>query len=91
MKGRSEVLQPFVYVTRARWTECVQSSGGTIRVSKGRPDIESLMRQEAAEKLGCMGVSVCSSGGLADEVRRVSRVMLDKGVNLDFVEERFGW
>ncbi|KIW36881.1 uncharacterized protein PV06_10995 [Exophiala oligosperma] len=56
MKGRSEVLQPFVYVTRARWTECVQSSGGTIRVSKGRPDIESLMRQEAAEKLGCMGV-----------------------------------
>ncbi|KAK5563294.1 hypothetical protein LTR43_011117 [Exophiala xenobiotica] len=91
MKGRSEVLQILVYVTRARWTECVQSSGGTIRVSKGRPDVESLMSQEAAEKLGCIGVSVCSSGGLADEVRRVSRLMLDKGVNLDFVEEKFGW
>ncbi|KIW35893.1 uncharacterized protein PV06_11784 [Exophiala oligosperma] len=91
MKGRSEVLQILVYVTRARWTECVQSSGGTIRMSKGRPDVESLMSQEAAEQLGCIGVGVCSSGGLADEVRRVSRLMLDKGVNLDFVEEKFGW
>ncbi|KAK5430803.1 hypothetical protein LTR34_005362 [Exophiala xenobiotica] len=55
MKGRSEVLQILVYVTRAGWTESVQSLGGTIRVSKGRPDVESLMNQEAAEKLGCIG------------------------------------
>ena len=60
-------------------------------MSRGRPDVQSLMWNEVEQKIGCLGVSVCAGGGLADEVRRVSRLMLDRGANLDLVEEGFGW
>jgi hypothetical protein len=49
------------------------------------------MEKEAREKVGCMGVSVCAGGGLADEVRRVSRILCAQGANLDLMEEGFGW
>jgi predicted ferric reductase len=91
MEGRRDVLRVLVYVTQAGLSQSITSPSETVRMSRGRPNVEDLMRTEALAKVGCMGVSVCAGGGLADEVRRVSRLMLDEGSNLDFMEEGFGW
>ncbi|KAL6244668.1 hypothetical protein RBB50_008196 [Rhinocladiella similis] len=91
MGGRREVLRVLLYVTQHGLAQPVRSPSETVRMSRGRPDIQSLMAEEVAQKLGCVGVSVCAGGGLTDEVRRASRVMLDQGANLDFIEESFGW
>lgn len=91
MEGRREVLKVLLYITRAALSQEIRSPSETVRMSRGRPDVESLILGEAAHKVGCMGVSVCAGGGLADEVRRASRLAIDRGVNLDFNEEGFGW
>ncbi|EXJ85516.1 hypothetical protein A1O1_05880 [Capronia coronata CBS 617.96] len=91
MEGRREVLTILLYVTRAGLSQSIRSPSDMVRMSRGRPNVEELIGLEAARKVGCIGVSVCAGGGLADEVRRVSRVMLDRGINLDFFEEGFGW
>lgn len=89
--GRRDVLKVLLYVTQAGLSQSITSPSETVRMSRGRPNVEELMRSEALVKAGCIGVSVCAGGGLADEVRRVSRLMLDEGANLDFMEEGFGW
>ncbi|RMZ81123.1 hypothetical protein DV738_g2418, partial [Chaetothyriales sp. CBS 135597] len=91
MKGRRDVLKVVLYITRAGLSQPIRSPSETVRMLRGRPDVAAIMQKEAAEKEGAMGVSVCAGGGLADEVRRVSRVLCAKGVNLDFIEEGFGW
>merc|ERR1711939_829307 len=72
-------------------TEIFRSPSETVKMLRGRPDVQSLMEVEAEEQMGCVGVSVCAGGGLADEVRRATRVLLSKGSNVEFVEEGFGW
>ncbi|KAK5418691.1 hypothetical protein LTR06_002441 [Exophiala xenobiotica] len=91
MEGRREVLRVLLYVTRAGLSQSIRSPSEMVRMSRGRPDVQSLMWNEMEQKIGCLGVSVCAGGGLADEVRRVSRLMLDRGANLDLIEEGFGW
>jgi hypothetical protein len=91
MEGRREVLKVLLCITRAGLSQVIKSPSEQVQMSRGRPDVESIIRREALHKMGCMGVSVCAGGGLADEVRRASRLMLDKGVNLDLIEEGFGW
>ena len=91
MKGRRDVLRVTLHITRAGLSQPIRSPSETVRMLRGRPDVAGMMQKEAAEKVGCMGVSVCAGGGLADEVRRVSRVLCSNGVNLDFLEEGFGW
>jgi Ferric reductase like transmembrane component/Ferric reductase NAD binding domain/FAD-binding domain len=91
MPGRREVLKVVLYVTRAGLSQPIRSPSETVRILRGRPDVQTLMTKEASEKMGCMGVSVCAGGGLADEVRRVSRNLCAQGVNLDFMEAGFGW
>ena len=91
MPNRREVLKVILYITRAGLDQPIRSSSETVRMFRGRPDILALMTKEANKKMGCMGVSVCAGGGLADEVRRVSRTLCASGVNLDFMEENFGW
>ena len=91
LPNRREVLKIIFYITRAGLSQPIRSPSETVRMLRGRPDVQTLMRKEAAEKMGCMGVSVCAGGGLADEVRRVSRMLCAKGVNLEFMEEGFGW
>ncbi|RMD44748.1 hypothetical protein DV735_g328, partial [Chaetothyriales sp. CBS 134920] len=90
MKGRRDVLKVVLYITRAGLSQPIRSPSETVRMLRGRPDVAAIMQKEAAEKEGCLGVSVCAGGGLADEVRRVSRVLCARGVNLDFIEEGFG-
>ncbi|KAK5047920.1 hypothetical protein LTR84_006108 [Exophiala bonariae] len=91
IEGRRDVLKVLIYVTQAGLSQSITSPSETVRMSRGRPNVEELMRNEVQAKAGCIGVSVCAGGGLADEVRRVSRLMLDEGANLDFMEEGFGW
>lgn len=91
IENRRDVLKVVLYITRAGLSQPIRSPSETVRMLRGRPDVEAIMRKEASEKMGCMGVSVCAGGGLSDEVRRVSRVLLGRGVNLDFVEEGYGW
>jgi predicted ferric reductase len=91
MPNRRDVLKVTLYITRAGLSQPIRSSSETVRMLKGRPAVESLMSKQARERIGCMGVSVCAGGGLADEVRRVSRILCAKGVNLDFIQEVFGW
>jgi hypothetical protein len=90
-EGRREVLRVLLYVTRAGLSQSIRSPSEMVRMSRGRPDVQSLMWNELEQKIGCLGVSVCAGSGLADEVRRVSRLMLDRGANLDLIEEGFGW
>ncbi|EHY54484.1 hypothetical protein HRR83_004395 [Exophiala dermatitidis] len=91
MEGRREVLKILLYITRAGLSQAVRSPSEMVQMFKGRPVVEDIIAHESARKLGCVGVSVCAGGGLADEVRRASRRMLDRGANLDFFEEGFGW
>ncbi|EXJ92556.1 hypothetical protein A1O3_01108 [Capronia epimyces CBS 606.96] len=91
MEGRREVLKILLYITQAGLSQSIQSPSEMVRMARGRPNVEDLIRDEAGFKVGCLGVSVCAGGGLADEVRRVSRLLLDRGVNLEFSEEGFGW
>ncbi|OAP57595.1 hypothetical protein AYL99_08333 [Fonsecaea erecta] len=91
MEGRREVLKVLLYVTRVGLGQVIQSPSEHVQMARGRPNVEALIASEAKQKIGCMGVSVCAGGGLADEVRRASRVVVENGVNLDFIEEGFGW
>ncbi|OQV03886.1 FAD-binding domain-containing protein [Cladophialophora immunda] len=91
MEGRREVLKVLLYVTRVSLSQVIRSPSEHVQMARGRPDVETLIASEARQKVGCMGISVCAGGGLADEVRRASRAMLDNGVNVDFIEEGFGW
>ncbi|KIX06432.1 uncharacterized protein Z518_04408 [Rhinocladiella mackenziei CBS 650.93] len=91
MERRREVLKILVYITRAGLSQSIRSPSEMVRMYRGRPNIEELMRIEAGEKIGCLAVSTCAGGELADEVRRVSRLMLNNGTNLDLIEEGFGW
>jgi hypothetical protein len=89
MEKRREILKIHLYVTRSGLSQPVQSVSGTVSMSSGRPDVRALIIDEANNRIGCMVVSVCATGGLADEVRRVSRMILSKGVNLDFIDVGF--
>lgn len=91
IENRRDVLKIILYITRAGLSQPIRSPSETVRMLRGRPDVQSLMEAEAAEKTGCMGVSVCSGGGLSDEVRRSCRSLLGKGLNVDLVEESFSW
>jgi predicted ferric reductase len=91
MPKRRDILRVILYITRAGLSQPIRSPSETVKMLRGRPDVQALMIKESAEKMGCMGVSVCAGGGLADEVRRVSRILCAGGVNLDFFETGFGW
>lgn len=91
IENRRDVLKIILYITRAGLSQPIRSPSETVRMLRGRPDVQSLMEAEAKEKMGALGVSVCSGGGLADEVRRACRVLLSRSVNVDLIEEGFGW
>ncbi|KAK5088839.1 hypothetical protein LTR05_003061 [Lithohypha guttulata] len=91
MDKRREVLRVLLYITRATLRQEIKSPSETVRMSRGRPDVLKIMTDAAREQIGCIGVSVCAGGGLADEVRRASRFVVGSGVNLDLIEEGFGW
>jgi predicted ferric reductase len=90
MDKRREVLRIMLFVSRPRSTKEIHSPSATVQMFPGRPNIETLMDIEMESQIGAMGVSVCGSGSLSDDVRRAVRTRQQAG-NIDFIEEAFSW
>jgi len=90
MDKRRECLRIMLFVSRPRSTKEIHSPSATVQMFPGRPNIETLIDLEIEGQVGAMGVSVCGSGALSDDVRRACRTRQNSS-NLDFVEEAFSW
>lgn len=90
MDKRRECLRIMLFVSRPRSTKEIHSPSATVQMFPGRPNIETLLDLEVEQRVGAMGVSVCGSGALSDDVRRAVRARQGAG-NIDFVEEAFSW
>ena len=87
---RRDVLRIQLFVTRPRSTKEIHSPSSTVQMFPGRPNVDTLIGIECDNQIGAMGVSVCGTGGLSDEVRKAVRKRQSER-NIDFVEESFGW
>jgi len=90
MDKRRDVLRIMLFVSRPRSTKEIHSPSATVQMFPGRPNIETLIEMEIENQVGAMGISVCGSGTLSDDVRRAVRSRQHAG-NIDFVEEAFSW
>lgn len=90
MERRREVLRIMLFITRPRSTKEIQSPSATVQMFPGRPNVETLIDMEIESQVGAMGVLVCGSGGLSDDVRRACRKRQSR-TSLDFIEESFSW
>jgi hypothetical protein len=90
MEKRREVLSIKLFITRPRNKKEVVSPSSTVQMFPGRPCVETLVGKECESQVGAMGVSVCGTGSLADEVRRAVR-RRQEWCCVDFVEESFTW
>ncbi|KAL9111864.1 MAG: hypothetical protein Q9227_003714 [Pyrenula ochraceoflavens] len=90
MEGRRDILRIQLFITRPRSAKEVHSPSSTVQMFPGRPDIETLVRQECENGVGCMGVSSCGTGELQDVVRRSVRGQSLR-YNVEYVEESFTW
>ncbi|KAK0113166.1 hypothetical protein ONS95_014865 [Cadophora gregata] len=90
MDKRRDVLRIMLFISRPRSTKEIHSPSATVQMFPGRPNIETLMDLEIENQIGAMGVSVCGSGALSDDVRSAVRAR-QLVSNIDFVEEAFSW
>lgn len=90
MDKRREVLRIMLYITRPQSTKEIHSPSETVQMFPGRPNIEALIEMEIGNQVGAMGVSVCGSGSLSDDVRSAVRSRQCRS-NIDYVEEAFTW
>lgn len=89
LDSRPEVLRIQLYVTRHTAKE-IQPPSLDIETFCGRPNVDTLIGKEVEVQAGAVVVSVCGTGGMADDVRRAVRKR--QGVsNIDLVEESFSW
>ncbi|KAF2455767.1 ferric reductase like transmembrane component-domain-containing protein [Lineolata rhizophorae] len=90
MPHRRQALKVLLFVTRPRSTKEIHSPSASVQMYPGKPNVEALVDQEIESQVGAMAVSVCGTGGLADDVRRAARRRMTTS-NIDFVEEAFSW
>ncbi|KAF7508851.1 hypothetical protein GJ744_008560 [Endocarpon pusillum] len=90
MEKRREILGIKLFITRPRNKTEVVSPSSTVQMFPGRPCVETLVGKECESQIGAMGVSVCGTGSLSDDVRRVVRSR-QGWCCVDFVEESFTW
>ncbi|EOA85103.1 uncharacterized protein SETTUDRAFT_163824 [Exserohilum turcica Et28A] len=86
MKGRKQCLRIKLFISRPKGR--VENSSDTVKMYSGRPNMKSLLEEEARHRVGAMAVTVCASGGMADGVRYAVRPLLTEGT-VDFIEEAF--
>lgn len=94
MERRREVLGIKLFITRPRNMKEVVSPSSTVQMFPGRPCVDTLVcgECEGGKGVGAVGVSVCGTGALADDVRRACRgTKRQEGWVVDFVEENFSW
>lgn len=90
MDKRRDILRIMLFVSRPRSTKEIHSPSATVQMFPGRPNIETLLDLEIDNVVGALGVSVCGSGALSDDVRKAVRSRQHMS-NIDFVEEAFTW
>lgn len=90
MEKRRDILKILLFVTRPRSTKEIQSPSATVQMFPGRPNVDTLLGIECEGQVGAMGVSVCGTGSLQDDVRKAVRKR-QQWSNIDFVEESFSW
>ncbi|KAF1985240.1 hypothetical protein K402DRAFT_413392 [Aulographum hederae CBS 113979] len=90
LPGRRDVLKILLFVTRPRSTKEIHSPSSSVQMFPGKPNVKALVDAEAEQSIGAMMVSVCGTGGFADEVRRCAR-MWEGRKNVNFEEESFSW
>lgn len=90
MEKRRDVLRIMLFISRPRSTKEIHSPSATVQMFPGRPNIDALIEMEVENQVGAMGVSVCGSGSLSDDVRNAVRKRQSR-TNIDFVEESFSW
>jgi hypothetical protein len=83
------VLKIRIFVTRSKWKR-FYSETAVVQISLGKPNVETLVGLEMHGQVGAVGVSVCGTGSLCDEVRTaVRRRQLEW--NVDLMEPSFSW
>lgn len=87
---RREILRIQLFVTRPRSTKEIHSPSATVQMFPGRPNVDTLIQMESENQVGAMAVTVCGTGGLADQVRSAVRKR-QRTSNVDLVEESFSW
>lgn len=90
MDKRRDILRIMLFVSRPRSTKEIHSPSATVQMFPGRPNMETLLDMEIESQVGAMGVSVCGSGALSDDVRCAVRSRQHVS-NIDFIEEAFSW
>lgn len=90
MERRREVLRILLFITRPRNTKEIHSPSATVQMFPGRPNTDTLIDMEIEHQIGAMGVMVCGTGSLGDDVRRACRKRQAIS-NIDFIEESFSW
>jgi predicted ferric reductase len=90
MEKRRDILRIMLFVSRPRSTKEIHSPSATVQMFPGRPNVETLLDMEIENQIGAMGVSVCASGSLSDDVRKAVRNR-QHASNIDFFEEAFSW
>jgi predicted ferric reductase len=86
MPGRKHVLRIKLFISRPKGR--VDSSSETVKMFAGRCKPAALLEEEFRHRVGAMAVTVCGSGGFADNVRAAVRPLLTEG-SVDFIEEAF--
>ncbi|CRG85905.1 hypothetical protein PISL3812_02908 [Talaromyces islandicus] len=90
MERRRDVLRVMLFISRPRNTKEIQSPSATVQMFPGRPNINTLLDMEIENQIGAMGVMVCGSGSMADDVRLACR-QRQAYSNIDLIEESFTW
>ncbi|KAI9721578.1 MAG: hypothetical protein M1828_005068 [Chrysothrix sp. TS-e1954] len=88
MKGRRDILQIRLFVTKPRNQNEVVSGTGTVQMFPGRCDPQAAIDKEMLDRIGSMCVTVCGPGAFADDVRSAVRRRVQFG-DIDFIEEAF--
>lgn len=87
---RREILKILLFVTRPRSTNEIHSPSSSVQMFPGKPNVQALIDAEMQEGIGAACVSICGTGGLADDLRRAVRNRQPQW-NVDFREESFSW
>lgn len=90
MDKRRDILRIQLFVTRPRSTKEIHSPSATVQMFPGKPNVDTLIEMESENQVGAMGVSVCGTGGLSDDVRAAVR-RRQGSRNIDFLEQGFSW
>lgn len=90
MDKRRDILKIQLFVTQPRSTKEIHSPSATVQMFPGKPNVDTLIEMESENQIGAMGVSVCGTGGLSDDVRAAVRKR-QGWRNIDFLEQGFSW